>query len=199
MNRTRHRNSVLPILAVLAVMVLGYQAFAMWQSSVADRPAKVVWINIERVFDHLQIRETADVKLNELAASFDATAQVKRKAIATQEEELEILKQGTDQYAAAEQELLQLGYEYRGYLEFAKQKLERRKALILGEIYEQIRQGARDLSEEHGFDYVMVNDSLGSLAANSEAEMNRQISARRMLFATDAFDATDLLIERMNN
>lgn len=199
MMKARQRIRMLHVFAMLAVMIIGYQTFAMWQASIADRPAKVVWIDIERVFENLQIRAMADQQLNDLAASFDEVAQAKRQAIATQEEELEILAKGSDTYAAAEQQLLQLGYEYRGYLEFAKQKLEQRKARILGEIYEKIREGAAELSSQHGFDYVIVNDSLGSLAAGTEAEMNRQISARRMLYATNAFDATDLLIERMNN
>ncbi len=198
MSNKRSGTRTVLIVAIALAMIAGYQALAMWQN-VTNRPANVVWIDIERVFENLQIRAMADQELNALAGSFDDAAQAKRQKIVTQEEELEILAKGSETYAQAEQELLQLGYEYRGYLEFAKQKLERRKARILGEIYEQIREGAKELSQQHGFDYVMVNDSLGSLAANSEAEMNRQISARRMLFATNEFDATDLLIERMNN
>lgn len=197
---TDHRpfnRTILIVAAALAVLV-AYQSFAFRQVT-ASRPAKVVWIDIERVFEGLSARAQADQELSALAESFDGTAQSMKQRVVTMEEELEILAPGSDAYKRAEEELLQKTFEYRGYMEFAKQKLELRKAQILGRIYGDIRAGAQAVSNQHGFDYVVVNDSLGTLSANTESEMNRQISARRILHATAEFDATELLIEHMNS
>jgi Skp family chaperone for outer membrane proteins len=194
----RPLNRTLLLIASALAVFAGYQSFAVRQVA-ASRPANVAWIDIERVFEGLSERALADQQLTSLAEKFDASAQAMKQKAITMEEELEILAPGSGDYKQAEEMLLQKSYEYRGYMEFAKQKLELRKAQILGRIYEDIRAGAQQLSQQHGFDYVMVNDSLGSMSANTEAEMNRQISARRILFATSDFDATDLLIEHLNS
>lgn len=198
MKNMENRSNKTFLWAALALAtIVGYQALAMRQV-VAARPAQVVWIDIERVFAGLNARARADRELGEISDNLKATADAKRAEINKTREELEVLPKGTANYKQAEESLLQMSLEYQGYQEYANRKLEQAKARILGEIYNQIRDGSKKLAIENNFDYVFVNDSLGELVAATEQEMNRQISARRMLYATEEFDATDMLIAMMN-
>lgn len=190
-------NKTLLCAAIALSAIVCFQALAMRQTVIA-RPAQVVWIDIERVFEGLNARARADRELGVISDNLKATADTKRAEITRTREELDVLPKGTANYKQAEEKLLQMTLEFQGYQEYAQRKLEQAKARILGEIYDQIRAGSKKLAIENNFDYVFVNDSLGDLFAATEQEMNRQISARRMLFATDEFDATDMLIATMN-
>ena len=198
MNKTGNRmNKTFVWAAVALAAVTCYQSLATRQV-IKSRPTAVAWIDIERAFDGLNARARADQELDLIAKQLQASAEEKRQSINEQQEELEVMVKGTAQYKQAEEQWAQLSLEFKGYQEFAQRKLEYEKARILGDIYKQIRDGAKKLAQEENFDYIYVNDSLGELVAATEQEMNRQISARRMLYATDEFDATDMLIALMN-
>lgn len=190
-------NRTMIYLAIALAAVVCYQSLAVKQMA-ALRPANVVWVDIERVFEGLNARAAGDQALQTLKDKLEADAEIKRGKAEAKKEELEVLSAGTPAYKAAEEAWAQLALEYRGYQEFANLKMEREKARILGDIYDKIRKGAQKLAEEQGFDYVFINDTLGQLQANTQEEMNRQISARRMLYANPEFDATDMLIALMN-
>jgi len=183
--------------ALIVAAAVCYHGLAVNQGATAQ-PAKVVWIDIERVFQNLNARAEADQQLQSLAETFDEQAATRRQRIDGLNEELELLQEGTDSYREAQEKLLTQTYEYRAFVELKQRQLEQRKAEILGRIYQQIRDGARELATQRGYDYVMVNDALGDLRAENEQEMNRQISARRLLFANGSYDATDELISFMN-
>jgi hypothetical protein len=54
------------------------------------------------------------------------------------------------------------------------------------------------MATSNGYDLVLVNDSLAEIPPGTEEELNRQISARRILFANPRIDLTDELIAYMN-
>ncbi len=55
------------------------------------------------------------------------------------------------------------------------------------------------LAEQEGYALVVVDDSIVDFQSGTEADMMRQISARRMLYASPRVDITDALIMQMNN
>ena len=64
-------------------------------------------------------------------------------------------------------------------------------------LYVKIRNAVRDISGSGGYDIVFVDDTVVRLPTDvSEAEMWRQISARRMLHTNPRIDITDQLFRK---
>ena len=54
------------------------------------------------------------------------------------------------------------------------------------------------LSEQNGWDYVFVNETVIELPEGDMVDMSALISSLRMLYANPEMDVTDTLIEYMN-
>ena len=89
--------------------------------------------------------------------------------------------------------------EYESQVEFARRKATRAESKGMRRIYEGIRESAKMLAKQHGWDYVFVNDSVVALPENNNIDMGAQISSRRLIFANTTFDVTDVLVEYMNS
>ena len=65
--------------------------------------------------------------------------------------------------------------------------------------FEEIKEAVAHLANREGYDVVFVDDSASELpVAATEAEMRRQIGARRMLYTSPRVDITDQLVNFMN-
>ena len=53
-------------------------------------------------------------------------------------------------------------------------------------------------SQTPAIDYVLIDDTIPELEPSTAEAMQKQISARRMIYATNSFDITDLMLDRMN-
>ncbi|MEE2895668.1 MAG: hypothetical protein VX726_07985, partial [Planctomycetota bacterium] len=53
-------------------------------------------------------------------------------------------------------------------------------------------------SQTPPIDYVLIDDTIPALEPSTAEAMQKQISARRMIYSTGSFDITDLIIARMN-
>ena len=87
--------------------------------------------------------------------------------------------------------------ELQGYVQFQQQKQKRYNDDKIFELYDKIKVAAKALSDEQGYDIILVDDSIVAIPENSE-NILAQISSRRVLFARDQMDVTDQLIEVMN-
>ena len=53
-------------------------------------------------------------------------------------------------------------------------------------------------SQTPAIDYVLIDDTIPELEPSTADAMQKQISARRMIYATESFDITDIILARMN-
>ncbi|MHC4810753.1 MAG: hypothetical protein ACYTEV_10370, partial [Planctomycetota bacterium] len=126
-----------------------------------------------------------------------AEIQRKREQLELLDEEIELLvgQQRDEKLALAER----MADELRITTEMAQWKLEGLRVRTLREIYESVRVKAAELSRANGWDLVLVNDSLVEVpAVGSQAELMRQISARRVIYGDARIDVTNILIAAMN-
>ena len=184
----------LVIVATGCMVATTYAAFKNLQRP----PSVVVTFNIEQVFDQIDARVLADRELQTAASELERETKAKQYEVDQLKEDLEAFAPGTDAHDTAQADLLQATLEFQGMVEFARRKLEVKKARVLGRLYEDIRTASKDLATREGWDYVFVDDSISPLQANTEVEMMRQISARRFIYSTDQNDVTAELIKYMN-
>ena len=84
------------------------------------------------------------------------------------------------------------------YLPQVRRKLDIEKAITHKRVYLAIKEAARAVGAEMGYDIIFVNDSLSGIASGTELDVRRQIEARRMLYVNQEIDLTDLIVARMN-
>lgn len=188
-----------PIMALVAALtaVIGYQSYALGMA--AAEPTAVATVDLERVFDGLKSRDAADAQLTGLAEELRKEGDDLAHAIDLLNEEIDALAVGSDAYETALERLQLATLQYQAFVEFSRRKIDVEKALTLRRLYADIRAAARTLGEEQGWDVILVNDATGDLVPGTEADVRRQISVRRVLFAGDGVDLSDVLIARMNN
>lgn len=185
------------------VLALGFLAFFTYHSAAIRHmaliePAVVVTVDLESVFNQLDERGGADLKLQRMAEGLQRESDQTADKIRELEEELDIYEPGSEKYQEIMEKLSLATLEYQAFAEFSRQKIEAEKSLSLKRIYDNIRHAGRNEAEERGYDIVLVNDSLGQLPPGDEVETIRQISSRRMLYGNPRLDITSDLVNRLN-
>lgn len=188
------------VLLMCLVGMFAYQTYAMrsMREMVQVPQAIAGTVDIPRLFNQMNFKAEADAELQALANKLDAEAKRKRDQIEQLQADLELLESDGAAAKAAEVELLQATFEFELQVQYAQNKLENEKAKSLKRIYKHIREAAAAVADKHGVNVVMVDDSVGDIRGSTEAEVNREISARRLLYADQSVDITDLVLEELN-
>ncbi|MFZ9691844.1 MAG: OmpH family outer membrane protein [Phycisphaerales bacterium] len=163
-----------------------------------QRPAVVASVDLERVFNSIDLQAKTEARLQTVAADLDAQRKVLRDGIEELNAELETFQPGSAAQLEVATRIEEAISEFRAFEGFARAKAEAEQAKAMRQIYMKIRQAAADLAKERGWDYVMVDDSIPTIEPTDSQRMLQQISSRRFLFANPSFDITDDLIAKLN-
>lgn len=184
-------------LLTLAMALIGYQAHALQRMAQLE-PAVVATVDLLAVFDAIEERNTAAQEIN---AQLDALVEEKTRreqTIAALEADMNDFATGTPQFREAQQKYMYEVLKFDGWSKFATRKMDILNAEAIQKLYLSVKQHAQDLAERNGYDLVLVDDELAEFIPGTEADVMRQISARRMLYSTQVIDITDELIAEMN-
>lgn len=196
---THMRRTGLTGVAMAAVLVLACAALGTGRAAAPPPPITAATVDLERLFEALEELASEQAHLQELGAAMDSENDTRQAELQRMDDELATLQAGTERYDELESQYIQKSIEYQAWIEFMRRQIDREKALVLEKVYGSVKQAVRDMAEQQGFDIVYLNDSLKPLQRGSEASIQQQISARRMLYTKPALDITEDLITRMNN
>ena len=185
------------ILAFLLVGMMAWQSHALKQISPSE-PAVVVSIDIERVFSSLEERAFELAKVQAIVTEMENDLKSSRAHIESYEQEFELYQPGSEKWEELMQEQQLAALEYESQVEYSRRRAVREEAKSMRKVYASIRASAKELSKQNGWDYVFVNDSLVALPDNNNVDMGAEISSRRLIYANETFDVTDVLVEYMN-
>jgi Skp family chaperone for outer membrane proteins len=184
-------------MAILVVGVLGWQLQAV-RSLARAEPAVFVSVDFERVFSSLEERVFEQSKAQAIVNAMTENIESRRQHIESYEQEFELYETGSEKWQELLQEQQLEVLEYQAQVEYRNLRAAREESKGMRRVYERIREATRILSNENGWDYVIVNDAAVALPEGDNVDMGIQISNRRMLYANPAMDVTDVLIEFMN-
>ena len=184
-------------MAILVVGALSWQLQAV-RSLARAEPAVFVSVDFERVFSSLEERVFEQSKAQAIVNAMTENIESRRQHIESYEQEFELYEQGSEKWQELMQEQQLEVLEYQAQVEYRNLRAAREESKGMRRVYERIREATRTLSNENGWDYVMVNDAAVALPEGDNVDMGIQISNRRMLYANPAMDVTDVLIEFMN-
>ncbi len=197
-NQSRQPRFLVATLIGAIVSLLAYQSFGGSTKTIIIDPAVVGTVNLEKVYAAIPQKALAEQSLQGFGQSLDDTINGFVEEIEVLEADLEGLSPNSQRYEEMTAELMRKTLEYEGYVQFANNRLELAKAEALRDIYLELRSAIARISQRNGYDLVIVDDTVGDLTPTTEQEMQRQISARRVLYGARTIDVTDLVIAEMN-
>lgn len=183
------------VLVAVGTFVLQSQAI---KNVAPSAPTVVVSVDIEKVFAALEERAA---ELSNVQALIDEMAndlEKRRQHIGNYEQEFELYQPGSEKWNELLQEQQLAVLEYEAQIEYTRRRAIREESRGMRRVYEHIRQAAGELSNQNGWDYVIVNDAAVAFPADDNIDMGAEISSRRMLFANSTLDVTDIIVEYMN-
>ena len=188
-------------LAAFLVLLLAAAVVAPSQtvSTIAElRPPIVATVDLEKIFNEIDRRAAAEIRLEEQARQFREQADAMRTEADLLKQDLELFVRGTPQYQDAEKAWKQTVLDYRALVEFSKGKLEAARASFRIEIYQEIIDAAGFFAAERQIDYVLTNDSVIEVHEGTDLQVVQQMLLRRIVYANPEFDLTDDLIVYIN-
>ena len=189
----------LTVVGLAAVTILAGAA-RLVLAGVPNRAPIVATIDIERLFGGLDVLKAEEARVDEVAAGFDQQLDTIRSEIEELQAELENFEQGGEAWLGISARVETSISEYRAIEQFAQLKVEAERSKAMRNVYEAMKSEIADFAaaQDPPIDYVLIDDTIPELEPSTADAMQKQISARRMIYATQSFDITDIMLTRMN-
>ncbi len=203
MNRiTRHINVPALLMMVAMGTIIGYTALG--QRAVAPDAAVIALVRIDALFDKLQQRADARIRLRQMQLDVEDENRSRTEAITALRDELDNVVAATRR-KELEDEIAIKQLQLRLWQQAAAAELEVEKAVQLQSLYRSMRAAIEALATAEGYDLVLLDDSSDELPFDRESRLSpqvqvlQQIATRKILYRNSALEITMDLATRMNN
>ena len=167
-------------------------------------PTVVVTVDLQKVMDSLAERADLEAALNVQSQEILAERDRRQAEIEQLVKDLEDIVEGPDRDRLQEEVDLKVLQEM-AWLRFIQLEIDVEKALMLENLYRNMKLNAAELAKINKIELIIVDDSSGDFEVVAGVQISRQeqiaeqISRRKILYRAQAIDITDDLIVRMNN
>ncbi len=161
-------------------------------------PPVIATVNLERVFNDIQSRNLAEGVLQAEIKVFETRKQELRAQAERHAEDLDMLVPGTEKYDSVQKQHMRSVLDYSAMNEFIQYKLDATRAEARAKLFDEIIDAASKYAQANGIDFLVTNDSKLSLQQGTDIQIVQQLALRRMIYANDAYDITDELIDWIN-
>jgi Skp family chaperone for outer membrane proteins len=185
------------VVAIVVVGAMSWQSYAL-RKPAAAAPAVLVSVDISRVLLSLEERAWAEANAQAMIDKIEVDIETRLRHIEDYSEEFELYQTGSDKWKELKREQQQELFEHLALIDYKGLTITRLESRGMRSVYTHIRESIATLSEQNGWDYVFVNETVIELPEGDMVDMFALISSLRMLYANPEMDVTDTLIEYMN-
>ena len=184
----------------------------------AARPSAIASVNLGALFDKLDQRSEADLRIEKMRNDLKEQSDKKlesldalkadSKRLQDQLESTNVPKDREyliDQLDALQSKAAEQKLNYDAWYRINSAKLDIELATAFEDVFRAVKAAASDLAKTSGYDAVLIDDSTRDLRTNPQANSARieqiqsQLADRRALYLNPEIDVTDTLVTRMNN
>ncbi|NJL30669.1 MAG: OmpH family outer membrane protein [Phycisphaerales bacterium] len=194
---SKFRTSMLVMLAVALVLGSG-----MWvgAQSGKSRPVAAAVVDVLKLFDSLAEKVQADADMQTRADRLQQEGQERERKLQDLQKDLEVLAApGSAAHTQKQDELEKQAIEFQTWRNFQSQKLQRERAVRYEQLYRKMTDSLGKLSKENGFDIIFFKEGAFDTRNVKPEQLGTVIQLRKVLWASDDLDLTDMLVQRMNN
>ena len=182
--------------ALLFAVVLIAPAYGVWNA--LFNPPVLCSVDLERVFNEIDARTKAEADLADKMKAFEARLQELRAKAERLAEDRDMLVPGTEKFEKAQKELMQSALDYRAMTEFVQFKLDATRAEMRRDLFNMIIAAADEYAKINGIDFIITDDSKLPIQDGTDIQIVQQLALRRIIYANEAYDITDELIDWIN-
>ena len=201
MPSSRYKHTAIIVLAVTLIsIVIGYGAAAT--TARFRPPTVVVTVNIGQVLTDLTEKADSEANLQTLITKIENGLNERQVKV---DEMREVYADAADADKEEIEDMLeQLMLEGVSYQRFAEAQIDNEKSLMLRDLYIKIKYAIVSISEENGYDIVLISDVEREIrfAQNSqvsrESQVLEQIGFQRAVYTSSQIDITEQVVTHMN-
>lgn len=198
------RSMVVGLMALVPVVccTLAYQAGA--SRAVMQRPSVVVTVDLEKLFESLNLKADLDGDLTRMAEEAKVEKDKRDKSIADMRADLGNMVDGPQKTALMDS-IDEADMELQAWFVITQRNLDYEQSLMWQRLYRAAKKSIASMAQAEGYDLVLVSDANGEVIVDRRSQVppvqqvKAQIATRRTLYAGDETDITEKLIVRMNN
>ena len=196
--RSNQRRFMTATLAFASLALIAATARMAFETP--STPPIVATVDLEKLFNGLTEQDVEAKRLDTIATEFDQNIEALRAEVENLQAELENFEEGGEAWLMTSRKAEAAISEYRAYEQFARLKIEAERSKSMRTIYIKIKDVVAEFSAAQSppIDMVLIDDSIPEFEPSDTAGTQQQISARRMLYANNAYDITDEVLARMN-
>jgi Skp family chaperone for outer membrane proteins len=192
------RTLTLAVIGIASLAILAGAARTILD--LPTRPPIVATVDLERLFNNLDLRQAGEDRVAALGGQFDKQLEELRGRIESLQADLENFERGGEDWLRINDTVQSTISEYRAIEQYAQLKIEAERSKAMKGVYETIKTEITSFAaaQTPPIDFVLIDDTVPELEPSTADAMLKQISARRMIYATSQFDITDAVLARMN-
>lgn len=190
-----------PILFATVLIATGLLAIAAVQAQQGTnaQPTAVAVVDLEKVFEASKEKMQFDADQRTARETITKAAEAKQEAAEAMKADLDTLAPGTPAYQQKQQEFEIAAYEFQAWSQYEQLKINREAAVRIEGLYRTSLDAIDRMAKEAGYDLVLYRESQDRFQYENIQQLLQQIGFRKVLYASDAIDITDQVVQRMNN
>jgi len=181
-------------IALVATSLVGWEALA---GRLAPNPTVVGTVDLPKVLDALAEWQAEVDRSQAAAEQFQLDLRQRSEELEALNADLEDFVVGTPKRIEAQRLVKKASIDLRAFMGLADMRETRTKQRAMLRIYNHIRDASAELSRRDGYGLVVMDDSAIPIPDDSRDVLG-DISARRVLYASNTLDITQSLIDYMN-
>lgn len=186
-------------LLVAAVVAFGGLGAATANHLMKGRPTAIAVCDVQRLFDSLKEKAQVEGDLQVQAQKLQQEKTDREKDLRQLQSDLEILAPDTPAYDQKQDELERKAVELQAWAQFQQNKLNRERAVQIEGIYRKMADAIGRVAKENGYDVVLFKEAEINFRGAKPEQLSGLIQIRKVLFAVDDLDVTDVTVSKMNN
>ncbi len=187
----------LALAAVVALAILLGNSFAA-STAITAGPSKVALCDVVHVFNNYVRASDLTDRLNEKRKALQLEGESKLRAVEQMQMELEGLVQGSQQFEARLADVQKLEIERQAWGQIKEASILREHHRLTKEMYNQILAKVSQVAKARNVDLVMYQVRGELLGANTQ-QLLQEIAQRRILYASEGMDLTDIVLTSLND
>ncbi len=187
----------LALAAVVALAILLGNSFAA-STAITAGPTKVALCDVVHVFNNYARAADLTSQLNEKRQAVQLQAESKLRVVEQMQMELEGLVEGSEQFESRLGDVQKLEIERQAWLQIKEASILREHHRLTREMYNQILAKVAHVAKARKVDLVMYQVRGELLGANTQ-QLLQEIAQRRILYAGEGMDLTELVLTSLND
>ena len=185
---------------VAALLLVGAMVWSAGAQNGAGAPAsRVATVDLTQVIEELDERGVREQELQQFINLENQKLQEMGDRLEQAQADLDLLVAGSPERRRKAEDAARIRIDLEVQNRFAEQLIDRRRAEVFATLFEKIDAATEKVAQEQGIDLVLLDDSDMVPPRNSEGETRAFMGTRRIMYASETIDITELVVVRMNN